>query len=106
MWEKGFAHTYFFSHTDHNSLWSKLNKTNKMKTQIQTSIKVVEGCIGYNAVKYIPRNIALGRFNGMALGSVVAIAGYFMPSKVGNHVIATGIGATIGGVLDAFGLKR
>lgn len=77
-----------------------------MKTEFKTAIHVVEGAVGYNAIKYVPMNIAMKRFNGVAVGSVVTVTGFLMPGKVSNHVVALGIGATIGGILDAFGLKR
>lgn len=78
-----------------------------MKTEIKTTLHVCEGLVGYNTVQYIPKNIILGRFNGLAIGAIVAVVGALMPDKAGgNHALALGLGVAVGGVLDAFGLKR
>lgn len=79
-----------------------------MKTEIKTAIHVVEGCAGYNLVGYVPQIPipAIAKYTHALAGVAVIAGSLLLKGEVRNHVISVGVGATLGGILDAFGLKR
>lgn len=83
-----------------------------MNQNLETSLFALESVVGYKAVRYVPivssKVPVLKNYpNACKIGAglVIAGAGYMMKGKLGNHVIAVGIGATLGAVFDAVGLN-
>ncbi|MEK6760708.1 MAG: hypothetical protein AABX93_02180 [Nanoarchaeota archaeon] len=77
-----------------------------MNTDMKIAIHVIEGSLGYNAIGYVPEFPVLKKYTHAVLGLAVAGTGYMVKGEAGNHLMAVGIGATIGGLLDAFGFRR
>lgn len=78
-----------------------------MNTKTKTALYASEGLAGYHAIRYVPKNVLLGNYNGIVVATAVTVAGFFAPLKMGgDHILAIGLGASVNEILDVVGLKR
>ncbi|MCK4997148.1 hypothetical protein KAS08_02495 [Candidatus Pacearchaeota archaeon] len=75
-----------------------------MNTKTKAGIHACESLLGSQIVRFVPRNVILKRYNGIAVALAVTVAGIMVPTKMyGNHILAVGIGATVNEILDVVG---